>query len=53
VLARARARGKGAGSGAEVASSSFAELAEFEDGLVVRVRLFADERHALAAVGLS
>jgi hypothetical protein len=52
VLAVTRAHGKGAGSGAEVESSSFAQLAEFEDGLVVRVRLFASERRALAAAGL-
>jgi ketosteroid isomerase-like protein len=52
VLAITRAHGRGAGSGAEVQSSRFAELAEFEDGLVVRVRLFASVRQALAAAGL-
>jgi ketosteroid isomerase-like protein len=51
VLAITRAHGTGAGSGAEVQSSRFAELAEFEDGLVVRVRLFGSVRRALAAAG--
>lgn len=52
VLAITRAAGTGAGSGAEVQSSRFAELAEFEDGLVVRVRLFGSVRRALAAAGV-
>jgi ketosteroid isomerase-like protein len=52
VLAVVRAHGTGAGSGAEVQSSSFAELAEFEDGLTVRVRLFGTVKRALAAAGL-
>jgi ketosteroid isomerase-like protein len=52
VFAVVRAHGKGAGSGVEVESSSFAEVAEFEDGLLVRVRLFASVRKALAAAGL-
>jgi ketosteroid isomerase-like protein len=51
VLAVTRAHGKGAGSGAEVESGSFAQLADYEDGLAVRVRLFGDERRALAAAG--
>jgi ketosteroid isomerase-like protein len=51
VLAVTRAHGRGAGSGVEVVSGSFAQLAEFEDGLAVRVRLFADVRAALAAAG--
>jgi ketosteroid isomerase-like protein len=41
VLAVTRASGKGAGSGAAVASARFTQEAEFEDGLVVRVRLSA------------
>ena len=52
VFAVVRAHGKGAGSGVEVQSTSFAELAEFERGLVVRVRLFASARRALAAAGV-
>lgn len=51
VLAVTRASGTGAGSGAAVASRSFAQLAQFRDGLVVRVRLFGDVNRALAAVG--
>ena len=51
VLALTRSHGKGALSGAEVESGRFAQLAEFEDGLAVRVRLFGDERRALAAAG--
>jgi ketosteroid isomerase-like protein len=50
VLAVTRATGKGAGSGAPVESRSFAQLAQYRDGLVVQVRLFADVKRALAAV---
>jgi ketosteroid isomerase-like protein len=50
VLAVTRASGRGAGSGAPVASGRFAQLAEFHDGEVVRVRLFGDVKHALAAL---
>jgi hypothetical protein len=46
-----RASGKGAGSGIAVASGRFAQVAEFEDGLVVRVRLSADVRATRASVG--
>jgi ketosteroid isomerase-like protein len=53
VLAVTRASGHGAGSGAAVASGSFAQLAEYRDGLVVRVRLFGDVRSALAAAGVA
>jgi ketosteroid isomerase-like protein len=52
VLAITRASGTGAGSGASVASGSFAQLAQFRDDQVVRVRLFGDVRHARAAAGL-
>jgi ketosteroid isomerase-like protein len=52
VLAITRASGTGAGSGAAVASGSFAQLGQFRDGEVVRVRLFGDVRHARAAAGL-
>ena len=52
VLAITRASGTGAGSGASVASGSFAQLAQFRDGQVVRVRLFGDVGHARAAAGL-
>jgi ketosteroid isomerase-like protein len=52
VFALVRARGTGAGSGIEVESTSFAQLADFEQGLAVRVRLFASERRARAAAGL-
>jgi uncharacterized protein len=52
VLAVTRASGRGAGSGAAVASGRFAQLAEFSDGQVVRVRLFGDVRRARAAAGL-
>jgi ketosteroid isomerase-like protein len=50
VLAIATAHGTGAGSGAPVASPRLAQLADFEDGRVVRVRLFGDVRYALEAV---
>ena len=52
VLAVTRASGKGAGSGIAVASGRFAQVAEFEDGLVVRVLLSADVRATRASVGL-
>jgi len=52
VLAITRASGTGAGSGATVASGSFAQLGQFRDGEVVRVRLFGDIRHAREAAGL-
>ena len=52
VLAVTRASGKGAGSGIAVASGRFAQVAELEDGLVVRVRLSADVRATRASVGL-
>jgi ketosteroid isomerase-like protein len=51
VLAVTSASGKGAGSGAP-ASGRFAQLAQFRDGLVVRVRLFGDVKRALAAAGV-
>ena len=51
VIAVTRASGTGAGSGAAVASGSFAQLAKFRDGQVVRVHLFGDVKRALAAVG--
>jgi ketosteroid isomerase-like protein len=50
VLAVTRSHGTGASSGAAVASRSFAQVAEFRDGLVVRVRLFGDVKRALAAL---
>ena len=52
VLAVTRAAGTGAGSGVTVESGRFAQLAQFRDGMVVRVRLFGDVRHARAAAGL-
>jgi ketosteroid isomerase-like protein len=51
VLAVTRATGTGAGSGVTVASGSFAQLAQFRDGQVVRVRLFGDVKRALDAAG--
>jgi ketosteroid isomerase-like protein len=53
VLAITRARGMGSGSGAPVASGRFAQVADFRDDRVVRVRLYGDVGHALDAVGLS
>jgi ketosteroid isomerase-like protein len=52
VLAVTRASGTGAGSGVTVASNRFAQLAEYRDGQVVRVRLFGEVDHALQAAGL-
>ncbi len=52
VLAITRAHGIGAGSGAPVTSRRFAQVADFRDGLVVRVRLYGDVESALEAVGL-
>ena len=49
VLAITRAQGTGAGSRAQVASGRFAQLAEYEDGQVVRVRLYGNVAHALRA----
>lgn len=52
VLAITRAQGTGAGSGAPVASGRFAQIADFQDGVVVRVRLYGNVAYALEAVGL-
>jgi hypothetical protein len=52
VLAVTRASGTGAGSGATVESDCFAQLGQFRDGEVVRVRLFGNVRHARGAAGL-
>jgi hypothetical protein len=52
VLAIARAHGTGAGSGAPVASGRFAQIAEFREGRVVRVRLYGNVAQALEAAGL-
>jgi ketosteroid isomerase-like protein len=52
VLAITRAHGTGAGSGVPVASRRFAELADFRDGLCVRVRLYGNVPQALEAAGL-
>jgi ketosteroid isomerase-like protein len=51
ILAITRAHGTGAGSGAPVASRRFAQIADFHDGLVVRVRLYGDVAYALEAAG--
>lgn len=52
VLAITRAHGLGAGSGAPVASRRFAQVADFRDRRVVRVRLYGGVASALEAVGL-
>ncbi len=52
VLAVTRAHATGAGSGAPVASGRFAQLGEFHDGQVVRVRLYGDVGQALQAAGV-
>jgi ketosteroid isomerase-like protein len=52
VLAIIRARGVGAGSGAPVASPRFAEVADFRDGRVVKVRVYGGVAAALDAGGL-
>ena len=52
VLAIIRARGIGAGSGAPVASPPFAEIADFREGRVVRVRVYGGVAAALEAAGL-
>lgn len=52
VLAITRAHGMGAGSGAPVVSARFAQLADFREGRVVRVRLFGSVAPALKAAGL-
>ena len=51
VLAVTRAHGQGAGSGAPVRSPRFAQVADFRDGRVVRVRLYGDVEAALEAGG--
>jgi ketosteroid isomerase-like protein len=53
VLAITRAHGTGSGSGAPVASGRFAQIADFRDGRVVRVRLYGNVAHALEALGPS
>jgi ketosteroid isomerase-like protein len=50
VLAITRAHGRGAGSGAPVASGRFAQIADFRDGRVTRVRLYGDVGLARKAV---
>ena len=52
VLAITRAHGMGAGSGVPVASARFAQVADFRDGRVVRVRLYGGVEPALDAAGL-
>jgi ketosteroid isomerase-like protein len=52
VLAVTRAHGTGAGSGAPVESGRFAQIADFREGRVVRVRLYGNVAHALKALGL-
>jgi ketosteroid isomerase-like protein len=52
VLAITRAHGTGAGSGAPVASGRFAQIADFQDGRVVRVRVYGSVAQALEAAGL-
>jgi ketosteroid isomerase-like protein len=52
VLAIIRARGTGAGSGAPVASPRFAEIADFRNGRVVKVRVYGGVAAALEAAGL-
>jgi ketosteroid isomerase-like protein len=52
VLAITRAHGTGAGSGAPVASGRFAQIADFRNGRVVRVRLYGGVAPALDAAGL-
>jgi ketosteroid isomerase-like protein len=52
VLAITRAHGMGAGSGVPVASARFAQVADFRDGRVVRVRLYGGVEPALEAAGL-
>jgi ketosteroid isomerase-like protein len=52
VLAITRAHGTGAGSGAPVASGRFAQIADFRNGRVVRVRLYGGVAPALEAAGL-
>jgi ketosteroid isomerase-like protein len=53
VLAITRAHGTGAGSGAPVASRRFAQIADFRDGRVVRVRLYGNVAKALEALDAS
>jgi ketosteroid isomerase-like protein len=53
VLAITRAHGTGSGSGAPVASGRFAQIADFRDGRVGRVRLYGNVAHGLEALGPS
>jgi ketosteroid isomerase-like protein len=52
VLAITRAHGTGAGSGAPVQSGRFAQIADFQDGRVVRVHLYGSVAQALESAGL-
>jgi ketosteroid isomerase-like protein len=53
VFAITRAHGIGAGSGVPVASARFAQVADFRDHRVVRVRLYGSVEQALEAAGLA
>lgn len=52
VLAITRAHGTGAGSGVPVESGRFAQIVDFRDGCVVRVRVYGNVAHALQLVRL-
>ena len=52
VLVVATEVGRGAASGAEVRSINY-ELLTIRDGMIVRIREYYDEGHALEAAGLS
>ena len=52
VLATIRVSGEGAESGVQVQSPTFFQLAEFRNGLAIRVQMFPTESEALKAAGL-
>jgi ketosteroid isomerase-like protein len=52
VLAITRAHGTGAGSGAPVASRRFAQIVDYREGRVVRVRLYGNVAQAREAAGV-
>lgn len=53
VVTRVRLLGEGRASGAPASPLPVTYVAEFHDGRVIRVRLFADHAEALKAAGLS
>ena len=52
VIAALRVSGEGAGSRVPVESPTFFQVVEFQDGQILRARMFSTEEEALEAAGL-